>query len=88
VRFKLWDDHYEKYILVFSGEKKELEKVEFLFANTQLYQLLRAKLSLFKEYIDDLTGLYNKKYLDSFKNKNYSLIIIDINDFKKINDTL
>lgn len=88
VRFKLWDDRFENYILVFSWERKELEKVEFLFGNTQLYQLLRAKLSLFKEYIDDLTGLYNKKYLDSFRDKKYSLIIIDINDFKKINDTL
>lgn len=87
VRFKLWDDRFENYILIFSGVRKELERVEFLFDNTQLYQLLRAKLSLFKEYIDDLTWLYNKKYLELFKDKNYSLIIIDINDFKKINDT-
>ena len=41
--------------------------------------------------IDELTGLYNRKKLDVLKNdlisKNICLIIFDIDNFKKINDT-
>ncbi|MFQ3307564.1 MAG: two-component system cell cycle response regulator [Candidatus Midichloriaceae bacterium] len=48
-------------------------------------------------FIDHLTGLYSKQYLESYfinvledikcNKKNYSFCIIDIDDFKKINDT-
>ncbi|MCR4674028.1 MAG: GGDEF domain-containing protein, partial [Lachnospiraceae bacterium] len=39
--------------------------------------------------LDPLTGLYNRKYLDSFKfrDKNYCLMMLDLNGFKAINDT-
>lgn len=40
-------------------------------------------------YLDNLTGLYNRKILEELKNNliNYSVFYIDLNDFKSINDT-
>lgn len=44
---------------------------------------------------DPLTGLYNKKYFENYvekrikkSNKQHALLLIDLNKFKKINDTL
>ncbi len=39
-------------------------------------------------YIEPLTKLYNRKYIDEYtlKEKNYILIYIDLNDFKPVND--
>lgn len=46
-------------------------------------------------YIDNLTGVFNRAFLDSLKdtvfkrdNFNYTFLMIDINKFKTINDTL
>ena len=48
------------------------------------------------EYIDDLTGIYNRRYLKkkqkeiaSLQRKNipYSVVMVDIDHFKEINDT-
>ncbi|MBE3661139.1 GGDEF domain-containing protein [Vibrio navarrensis] len=36
---------------------------------------------------DELTGLYNRRYLDSFSDEDLSLIYIDLNGLKEINDT-
>lgn len=44
-----------------------------------------------KNYIDDVTGVYNRNYLDEFyKNNNdnsYILVYLDVDNFKYINDT-
>lgn len=56
---------------------------------------LRKKEELEKDILKDtLTKCYNRKYIDAlevqnyFKDKNVSIILGDINDFKSINDTL
>lgn len=46
-----------------------------------------------KSYMDDLTGIYNRRYLSKKISRNekrkisYSVIMLDIDDFKHINDT-
>ncbi len=84
--FKLGVDDY----LVKPFNMKELE-VRAISLLTRIDQLI--KLS----YKDELTGLYNRRYFNDFmefqisthkrQNKPLSLIIFDIDFFKKINDT-
>ncbi|MCR4891713.1 MAG: GGDEF domain-containing protein [Lachnospiraceae bacterium] len=39
--------------------------------------------------LDPMTGLYNRKYLDTFKTgeRKYSIMMLDLNGFKSINDS-
>lgn len=84
--FKLGVDDY----LVKPFHMKELE-VRTISLLTRIDQLI--KLS----YKDELTGLYNRRYFNDFmefqisthqrQNKPFSLIIFDIDFFKKINDS-
>ncbi|MDD2486779.1 MAG: GGDEF domain-containing protein [Candidatus Gracilibacteria bacterium] len=89
VRFEysIFEGENEKVVFMFTGEEKSIRKIESLFNESSISQLVRAKLNMIKENIDELTGLYNKRYINLIKGGRYSLISIDINDFKKLNDT-
>ncbi|WP_457643257.1 putative bifunctional diguanylate cyclase/phosphodiesterase [Persephonella sp.] len=56
-----------------------------------IYQFIRYKRSLKKMYIDPLTGAYNRLYMydniEMFQKLPYTTFIIDIDFFKRINDT-
>lgn len=75
-----------------------------LFASIELYLEITSDLKVAKKdnaklkksvFVDGLSGLYNRKYLDDFllsanfiEHKNeYKIIVIDIDDFKSVNDT-
>lgn len=75
-----------------------------IYSSTSLYLEIKRNMQDVKKdnkklkesvYIDSLTGLYNRKYLDDFllskeyidNKKDYSLLILDIDDFKSVNDT-
>jgi diguanylate cyclase (GGDEF)-like protein len=75
-----------------------------LFASIELYLEITSSLNAIKKenvklkksvFVDGLSGLYNRKYLDEFllskdfiENKEqYKIIIVDIDDFKSVNDT-
>lgn len=68
----------------------EILKLKTIFQTLLIDIIIKEKLiNLSRIYINDLTGLYNRKYLDLIgKKKNYSSIFIDINEFKRINDDL
>lgn len=58
------------------------------------YVFISFQIQKFNAYVDETSGLFNKKYLNyyidkNFKNsrKEYYGILMDANDFKKINDT-
>ena len=61
-------------------------------------QIKRLGVYRFMAYRDDLTGLHNRRYFDEhlrdecarverFTDYQFALIIVDINDFKRVNDT-
>lgn len=61
-------------------------------------QIKRLGVYRFMAYRDDLTGLHNRRYFDEhlrdecarverFSDYQFALIIVDINDFKRVNDT-
>ena len=70
------------------GFEKDLRNMHALFS-VGFIDLIRAKLRIMEEtYSDPRTNLYNSKYiLEVGSKKPYSVIKIDINDFKRINDT-
>ena len=76
-----------------------IERLKFILFLSAGLTLILLTISLFitiktytyrkKAYIDPLTGLYNRNYLRDLKinPQNYTVAIMDIDDFKKINDT-
>ena len=55
--------------------------------------ILAISLQMDNIYIDKLTGIFNRFYIDKFessigKQKRFCLLMIDMNDFKRINDEL
>ncbi len=75
------------YVLVFAGISSA-SKIQSLQFNMEKLQWESSR--------DPLTGLYNRRYisdqmengiLNRNNNKNYSVIIVDVDFFKKINDT-
>lgn len=75
---------YDKAIL-----KDQVNRLKLLFESTLLNDTSNLLLSNIKaRYKDDLTGLYNKEYLHTItKTKKFSVINIDIDNFKSLNDT-
>ena len=67
----------------------ELKRLESILSKTWIIQYLKEELNLIEaKYKDYLTWLYNREYLDTItKFKKFSLLNIDINEFKNINDT-
>lgn len=84
--FEIHEWFEEKFILSFFWNAQELKKIENLFNESNLSQFLKAKLKDLKGYIDPLTWIYNQKYISAMRDGKYSLMVIDINEFKKIND--
>ncbi len=70
---------------------KVWKKVRFLNAlfTVWLADIIKAKLAVIEnKYLDPRTSLYNAKYIQEMAEKwDYSIIKIDIDDFKIINDT-
>lgn len=72
--------------------KKYLEESKPILESRLLMNVLRER-----NFIDGLTGLYNRKYLDEFIDKNlprsleegdtYAIMLLDIDYFKMVNDT-
>ncbi len=72
--------------------KKYLEEAKPIIESRMLMDVLRER-----NYIDGLTGLYNRKYLDDFIEKKlpkeldegmtYAVMLLDIDYFKMVNDT-
>ncbi len=56
-----------------------------------IYQSIRYRKELEKMYLDPLTGVYNRHFMydhiDMFKMDTYTVFVIDIDFFKRINDT-
>lgn len=75
----IWDDDFKNDIL----------KIKKLFDVYWLLQILKLYIKNINEvYKDELTWLFNEKYINSLSSHvKYSVIFIDLNNFKKINDT-
>ncbi len=62
-----------------------------LFISYFLYQSLRYRKELEKMYLDPLTGAYNRHFMydhiDLLKMDTYTVFVLDIDFFKRINDT-
>ena len=75
-----------------------------LYSSIRLYLEIRENIKSVKHdneklresvYIDQLSGLYNRKYLEEFLGskefkdnmESYNIIIVDVDDFKAVNDT-
>ena len=103
VREKLTCDDKEigELILKFKDKDKSFDRRFFslliTYIKAPLSTILKKELEIFfleeEANLDPLTNVYNKRYLLSFlngllkKRKKFSLAIVDIDDFKKVNDT-
>lgn len=102
INFKNWDNiKKEEYILSFHANPNtsdfnetnidiNIRRLIKLFQKNSLSNLLETKLSLINaKYKDPLTWAFNKDYAtEVFKRKKwYSIIFIDVNNFKNVNDT-
>ncbi|WP_028950815.1 putative bifunctional diguanylate cyclase/phosphodiesterase [Sulfurihydrogenibium subterraneum] len=59
-------------------------------ANVAIIGIIKTLYYKKRSFIDNLTGLYNRNYLEEIENKNlkdFVVIVADIDFFKKINDT-
>ena len=80
------------YVLSFNDNgalfEKNIRDLHALFT-VGLSDLIQAKLAVIEEkYTDPRTGLYNEKYVKEVGSKKpFSIVKIDINDFKAVNDT-
>ncbi len=63
--------------------------IAFILLTVSLFISIKTYIYRKKAYIDPLTGLYNRNYLNDLEldSKNYTIAMADIDDFKKINDT-
>lgn len=69
--------------------QNEIMRIKKLFSVYVLSQTLKDKIIIIqKSYIDSLTWLYNKNYLEALKQtkQRYGVISIDLSNFKSIND--
>ena len=96
IRYCLFDWIEEKYIISFKQKspdlhkdelEKELKRLDILFKKTSLTQLLNEKFRSLKLFVDELTWLYNHKFIYVIKDRPYWVMVIDVDDFKKYNDT-
>lgn len=72
--------------------KKYIEEAKPILESRMLMEVLRQR-----NYIDGLTGLYNRKFLDDFIEKKipkelsdgntYAILLLDVDYFKMVNDT-
>lgn len=72
--------------------KKYIEEAKPILESRMLTEVLRRR-----NYIDGLTGLYNRKFLDDFIDKKlpkelnegntYAILLLDVDHFKMVNDT-
>jgi diguanylate cyclase (GGDEF)-like protein len=94
-----WNWHWAKaaicihwFILCFYMKERYFEKhirtLDSIF-NIWFADLVKAKLNVLEsKYQDPRTGLHNSKYInDTWEKRPYSIVKIDINDFKMVNDT-
>ena len=78
--------------LIRTEKQSTIVLVSSLFAACLVLSLLYMKIKR-RSYIDELTGIYNRRYLTKKLAKNekhhipYSVIMFDIDNFKRINDT-
>lgn len=63
-------------------------RLEILFKKSLIAERISAELSNLQIFIDWLTWLYNKTFIKLLKHWEYIILVIDVNDFKKYNDTL
>ncbi len=77
-------DRIKEFILIVSG-------FIILSIIISIYQFIRYRKNLSKMYTDPLTNVYNRLFmyenLDLLKKYNYTTYIVDIDFFKRINDT-
>lgn len=93
----LGKNKFDVYVLSFEFKnlddvlklKKELAvlKLSKFISEKNILPVIEWKLESLNSNIDGLTGLYNKNYVEIIKDKPYSLISIDVNDFKQYNDS-
>ncbi|MDP5038997.1 MAG: GGDEF domain-containing protein, partial [Candidatus Gracilibacteria bacterium] len=79
---------------LFKSIDKDIVEIEFLKLKKLFKKygfeskIIQTLNNISSQYIDSLTGVYNKEYLLNFyNNTDYSLIFLDLNDLKIINDT-
>ena len=94
------EDEENTYILSFNIKNElydfnsnmidnEVLKIKKIFERNGLLVVLKKTLKhIYVKYRDDLTWAFNKNYINSLpKNTRYSVLFIDIDNFKNINDT-
>lgn len=87
-----WAVRINEYVFSFGARDAHFEKnirdIHAVFT-VGLSEIIRSKLLIIKEkYTDARAGLYNSKYVQEVgAKKPYSIVRIDINDFKAVNDT-
>lgn len=80
-------------IILFTGMNIFAYTIAIILIDLLYVRLLNFEKDMYQDkYVDELTNLYNFKAFDEdydkeFDNYNYLLTIVDINGFKKINDT-
>lgn len=96
IKMCIWDEififsFHKKDILTLSDEQlsKDIYKVEQLFTQPSFGVWLNEKYKYISaKYVDSLTGLFKKDYIYALpKHVRYSVLFIDLNKFKSINDT-
>lgn len=98
IEFESFDWKKDIYIISFNKNTKFYSnirhnsqftsKLEILFKKAWIWERIVWELSSLQIFIDWLTGIYNQKFIKLIKNWEYIILAIDINDFKKYNDTL
>lgn len=99
ILFSLPISDTERYGLIFSEHTQEAHDFLWLFLGICFRELVsqsRLRLAEARMFVDDLTGLYNSRYMAQVveresrrsqrSGKPFSLIFMDLDHFKKIND--
>lgn len=100
---KTISEEYITYIIEKYYNEKELSEAYIAKLKTNIINIIMLFSGIFilfqslkymkKNNLDELTGVYNRKYFSTIFNrlfkqkKNFYMIIYDIDDFKKVNDT-